>query len=309
MTSEPEGGRRQDALTTREVHLSVPGARLYVREVGAGVPLVVLHGGPEFSHNYFLPQLDAVAAGARLIYYDQRGRGRSGDGVRAADTSIASETLDIEHLRQWLGSPTIALLGHSWGGVLAMEYAVRYPDRVTHLVLMNTAPVSHQDYLLMREARTRCFGDDVAVLASLRETPGYTSGDLEVEHEVLSIIFRRACHDPTNSKHLVPKLLSGMSPAGVIRSRAIGQRLAEETWLRHDYDLLPALGRTRAATLVIHGEQDFIPSDGARRVAQSIPGGRFALLADCGHFAFLERPTEVRRLLHDFLVTPSEGVA
>ncbi len=61
----------------RSGYLSINGVELYVREVGAGQPVIVLHGGPDFDHNYLLPEMDRLAGSCRLIYYDQRGRGRS----------------------------------------------------------------------------------------------------------------------------------------------------------------------------------------------------------------------------------------
>src|SRR5438309_8045682 len=126
-------------MPPRESRISVPGASLYVRERGEGLPVVVLHGGPDFDRRYLLPDLDRLAAFLRLMYYDQRGRGLSAAGVRAEDVSMSSEMDDLDALRRRLGVETWAVLGHSWGAVLAIEYAVRHPERVSHLVLMNPA--------------------------------------------------------------------------------------------------------------------------------------------------------------------------
>ena len=106
---------------------------LFCREVGEGPPIVVVHGGPDFDHCYFLPELDRLADSFRLVYYDQRGRGRSADGVRAEDVTLGSEIDDLDRVRSHFGLESIAVLGHSWGGVLAMEYAVRHPERVSQL--------------------------------------------------------------------------------------------------------------------------------------------------------------------------------
>src|SRR5512139_2088608 len=125
--------------------------RLYAREVGEGRPLIVVHGGPDFDHHYLRPELDALADSVRLVYYDQRGRGRSAPFVRPADVGIDSEIEDLDQLRASLGLDSVALLGHSWGGLVAMEYAVRHPDRLSHLVLMDTAPACHADWLMFRE--------------------------------------------------------------------------------------------------------------------------------------------------------------
>ncbi len=73
------------AEPAHEVRVPVGSASLYAREIGRGQPIVVLHGGPDFDHTYLLPDMDRLADAYRLVYYDQRGRGRSGDGVRAED--------------------------------------------------------------------------------------------------------------------------------------------------------------------------------------------------------------------------------
>ena len=75
-------------------------AQLYVREIGTGWPIIVIHGGPDFDHCYLLPEMDRLADAFRLIYYDQRGRGRSARGVRPGDVSIRSEIEDLESVRR-----------------------------------------------------------------------------------------------------------------------------------------------------------------------------------------------------------------
>jgi proline iminopeptidase len=136
-----------------EGYIPVGNARLYYREIGQGEPVVVLHGGPDFDHTYLLPDLDRLSDSYRLIYYDQRGRGKSADNVQPEDVTIQSDIEDIESLRGYFHLESVALLGHSFGGVLAMEYAICHPDRVSHLILMNTAPASRADSMLFRQER------------------------------------------------------------------------------------------------------------------------------------------------------------
>jgi len=112
-------------------------ARLQIREIGAGPSIVVLHGGPDFGYDYLLPELDRLAERFRLVDYDQRGRGRSADGVRPEDVTIESEIDDLDLLRRHLALESMAVLGHSWGGLMAMEYASRYPN-----ACLGTTPVS-----------------------------------------------------------------------------------------------------------------------------------------------------------------------
>src|SRR5437764_9702984 len=90
----------QQGATVRESRIDVGGAELYAREIGKGTAIIVLHGGPDFDQSYLLPELDRLADTYRLIYYDQRGRGRSGDGVRPEDVSLASDVADIDKVRE-----------------------------------------------------------------------------------------------------------------------------------------------------------------------------------------------------------------
>jgi proline iminopeptidase len=265
-----------------------------VRELGAGLPIVVVHGGPDFDHEYLLPELDRLAEQFRVLYYDQRGRGRSFTGEGPDDVTIESEIEDLDRVREWTGARSVALLGHSWGTLLATEYAVRHPDRVSHLVLLNSAPASYADALELRRGlgalRTPA---EAARMAALRADPGYLHGDLEADAALYRIHFRPAVRDREQLERIVGRLRVAFTPEGIVAARAIEDSLYLETWSREDYDLLPQLAQLRVPTLVLHGDRDFIPLDIARRLASAIPDARLVVLADCGHFAHLEHPNLV----------------
>ena len=269
-------------------------ARLHVREVGDGPAIVVLHGGPDFDYDYLLPELDRLAGRFRLVYYDQRGRGRSADGIRPDEVTIESEVDDLDRVRRHLGLESVAVLGHSWGGVLALEYATRHPDRLTHLILLNTAPASHRDLQTFRRhlGRVRPAGDAEA-MRSLAATDGFRAGDLQVEAAYYRIHYRPALHAPELLDRLLPRLRANYTPERVLTARAIEDRLYEQTWSSPGYDLLPGLRRLAAPTLVLHGEVDFVPAEVAARVAEAIPAARLAVVPRCGHFAYLEAPAAV----------------
>ena len=144
-----------NASASHEGYIPLEKGNLYYRQRGAGQTIVVLHGGPDFDHTYLLPELDRLSESFRLIYYDQRGRGKSAANVRPEDVTIQSDVEDVERVREHFQLDSIAVLGHSWGGVLAMEYATRYADRVSHLILLDTAPASHDDYKVLRQQLPR----------------------------------------------------------------------------------------------------------------------------------------------------------
>jgi len=273
-----------------------------VRELGRGLPIVVVHGGPDFDHEYLLPDLDRLATRFHLVYYDQRGRGRSFSGEPPGRVTIASETDDMDRVRDWTTHATVAVLGHSWGGLLALEYAIRHPDRVSHLILLNPAPVSHRDLLTFRRSlgagRTP---QQTARMDALRADPGYIAGDIAADTEYHRIHFSTAVRAPAHLDQVIHRLRLGFTPEGLVAARRIEADLYGQTWSRDDYDLVPALRSLRIPTLVIHGDHDFIPGDVARRIANAISGARLIDLHSCGHFAYLEQPELVEAAILNLL--------
>lgn len=285
----------------REGHIPVTNARLYYREVGQGHPIVILHGGPDFSCAYLLPDMDRLSDSFRLIYYDQRGRGKSAEGVRPEDVTIQAEIEDLESLRKYFGLDSVAVLGHSWGGLLAMEYAIRHEDRVSAMVLMNPAPASRDDYILFREERSRNAPADMEKLAELAAGIAYQEGDPDAVADYYRVHYRAALKRPEDVGRVIESLTSSFTREGILRSWQIEDRLMNQTWRVSGYDLLPALKQLNIPALVIHGESDFVPAICAEHIARAIPGARFTLLRDCGHFSYLERPEEVHREMVAFL--------
>ncbi len=282
---------RPEQPAVRITFLDAGPERLYVRDLGRGLPIVVLHGGPDFDHEYLLPDLDRLAGRFHLVYYDQRGRGRSFSGQASDRVTVATEAEDVERVRAWTGHAAVALLGHSWGGLLAMEYAIRHPDRVSHLILVNTAPASHAGMLALRRrlAASRS-PDQAARMAVLLADPGYRAGAIEADAEYYRIHFDKALHRPERLDQVIPRLRRNFTSEGIVAARRIEASLYEQTWDQADYDLIPELRRSRIPTLVIHGRFDIVPVDVARRIARAIPSSKLIVLDDCGHFAYLEQP-------------------
>src|SRR6267142_3176139 len=108
---------------TTETTVELNGVRLYTRRVGTGPPVVVLHGGPGAHHDYLLPGFDALAEGRELIYYDQRGGGRS-PVPRDVPVGWREQVADLEALRQYWELERLTLTGYSWGGLLALLYTL-----------------------------------------------------------------------------------------------------------------------------------------------------------------------------------------
>src|SRR5512136_3090243 len=116
--------------------MSVRGVSLFVKVMGQGYPLVLMHGGPSLDHTSLLP-LEPLADQFTVVFYDHRCNGRS-DGAEVTSMTWENLTADADALRQALGFDKWAVLGQSFGGNVALEYALRYPQSLSHLILMNT---------------------------------------------------------------------------------------------------------------------------------------------------------------------------
>ena len=118
-------------------HVTVNGAKLWVESEGSGEPVVLIPGGPGAAH-YFHPWFTALASTNRVIYFDAFGRGKSDRAKSLDEYTFARDVEDLEGLRKALGLEQWNVLGHSYGGLVAQAYALKYPQRVKRLVLANT---------------------------------------------------------------------------------------------------------------------------------------------------------------------------
>ena len=287
----------------RESRIPVAKASLYSRDIGRGQPLIVLHGGPDFDHSYLLPDLDRLADAFRLIYYDQRGRGMSADGVQPDDVTLASDLEDIDRVRQHFQLESTALLGHSWGTVLALEYALRHPSRVSHLILMNPAPASTSDLAVFRKSYLEKLGPDMDRQRAIAAGAAYKEGDPEAVVERYRIHFKPALARSQDYEKLMATMQAAFvrqGKDGIIKARAVEDRLMHETWEVASYDLHPKLQALKIPTLVIVGDRDFFPVAIAEHIARAVPNARLVTIKDCGHFAYLECGGEVRAAIDSF---------
>jgi len=293
----------QASAIARESRIPVGGPTLFAREIGHGQPLIVLHGGPDFDTGYLLPELDSLADGYRLLYYDQRGRGKSAERVQPEDVTLASDVDDLDRVRQHFRLDATALLAHSWGTVLALEYALKHPTHVSHLVLMNPAPASAAQLGMLRASYLAQLGSDMDRQREIMASAAYKEGDPATVTARYRIHFEHGLVRAADYEKLMARMSEGFhrqGKAGILKAWAIEERLYRDSWQAPGYDLLPRVRELRIPTLVIVGEQDFIPTQIAAQIAQAVPSATLVRIRDCGHFAYMECGADVRRAMDDF---------
>jgi pimeloyl-ACP methyl ester carboxylesterase len=183
-----------------------------------------------------------------------------------------------------------------------MEYALHHLKRVSQLILLSSAPASHDDYMLLRQNRRERAADDIEQLKARATDAKYQEGDPDTVAKYYRIHFRSTLRQPKHLETVIERLRASFTKEGILKARTIEDRLMDETWLSSEYDLLPKLKELSIPTLIIHGEYDIVPVECAAHIAQAIPGARFALLSDCGHFSYLECTDKVRKEICDFLL-------
>ena len=267
---------------------SVRGVELFERRSGEGPPVVVLHGGPGADHGYLLPGFDLLATGRTLIFYDQRGGGRS-PVERDIPVGWQEQVADLEALREIWQLDTLTIAGYSWGGLLAMLYAIHHPDRVSRLALISPAP----SWRAAREEFEDEFSRrnlDPALQAqrkALRES-GLRDQDAEAyQKRLFELSVVPYFHDPALAADLTPFRVTGRTQQDVWQSLG-------------NYDLRPALRALALPSLVMHGTSDPIPLETAQVTAECLKA-EFHPLERCGHVPYVERPDAFRQILDSFL--------
>ena len=269
---------------TREIR----GVTLFERRVGSGPPTVVLHGGPGAHHDYLLPGFDALAHKRELIYYDQRGGGRS-PVSRETPVGWREQVADLEELRKSWGLEQLTLAGYSWGGLLALLYATEYPGRVERLALVSPAPAWREARLeFERRFSERNLAPELQrQRAELRESGLRERDPAGYAQRLFELSVSAYFHAPERARDLTPFRVTG--------------RTQQEVWASlGDFDLRPALSRLTIPAVVLHGTSDPIPIETARAVAELLRA-EFHALPHCGHVPYVEAFDEFVRVLHEFL--------
>jgi proline iminopeptidase len=266
---------------------------LFAEVIGHGHPMVLMHGGPSLDHFTLLP-FRQLADRFTLIFYDHRCNGRSA-GAPVSSMTWENLTSDAEALRQELGFEQWAVLGHSFGGMVALEYALRYPASLSHLVLVDTGgdswwPQQNAAGLLAR----RGYSSKKVELVRRWENGEFTPreyvpialriGEVYCHGSFLRLAVRDAIHGQWRSK---------MRPEAWIFA---GRQL----W--KDWTVMDRLDEISAPTLVIAGRDDvFFPPEHQGQLAAGIPRARLQIVERAGHVPYSERTAEVMAAVRDFI--------
>lgn len=272
---------------------NVNGTTLFYTTSGSGRPLMMMHGGLGADHTYLKHWFNILSDTYTMIYYDHRGNGRSERPASLADVTHATWAADADALRAHLGYDKIILAGHSYGGFLAQEYAVRYGAHLDGLILLCTAPAFDYADLVVSNAKARATTPEViaGVEEALSPDPVATDADfgrimdtigplyfVNYDQEAAEASFKDAVWSAAAWNHVSANCM----PV---------------------FNVLPDLGKITVPTLVVSGAHDWITPvrEGGQRIAEAIPNARFVVYENSGHYPFIEEHDAFFTLLRDWL--------
>jgi proline iminopeptidase len=253
--------------------------------------LVCHPGGPGFS-GATLTDLGGLGESVDLVLVDPRG---TGETPSAQTYSQADYVNDLEQLRADLGLEQFDLLGHSHGGFVAVEYAATHPDRVRKLVLVATAPRLAPEYRDAADVMWRATGDPSIAVALAAREQRISAVDLPPDEFIrLALIEQRLFFAKPDGVAVMQPILEQHPPN--LDALAYFNRETAPT-----FDLRPLLRAITADTLVVTGDKDFLGTLAADELVAGIPRARSVVLAEAGHYVWIDQPnafaTEVRQFL------------
>ena len=280
-----------------EGYVDVPGGRVWWRSMGdehANIPLLCLHGGPGFAHDY-LDCFEDLAAGRRVIFYDQLGCGRSAGPTDESLWTVERFVEELVAVREALNLDRLHLLGSSWGGMLAMEYVIRKQPQLDSLILAGS-PASIPEWERYAKELLGAFPRDLQDTVRRHEENGWYSCP---EYQAAIHTYYR--------RHL---FRTGPFPAGLERSFAAVnadiymymQGPSEFTIIGtlKDWDILDQLGDISVPTLLTVGRHDECPPHHVEEMQRRIPNSRHVVFEEGSHLHFYEQRADYMATLEDW---------
>lgn len=304
----PERIEEKNVYPVQEGFVDARGVLIYYSIVGNGNPLIIVHGGPGASHDYFLPYLLPLARHHRLIFIDERGSGRSEKLEDPSTYTVEAMVEDVEAVRVALGLGTVDLLGHSFGGVLAQAYALKYPASLNHLILCSTfhsTKAMNAVFDRMRDAMTPELRNRIRHLESAGlfgqgagyEKNRYTEDYMKAAWGEGYFPYLYQTHpdpnyDPASSGNMSWDLYRTMW--GTNGEFVIDGNLASVEYA----DRLPSL---RVPTLITVGDHDECAPSLSEEMHRLIAGSTLVVFQKSGHMTFVDQPGLFIAAVNEFL--------
>jgi proline iminopeptidase len=292
----------------QEGFVDAQGVMIYYKILGRGEPLMIVHGGPGASHDYFLPYLLPLARHNKLIFIDERGSGRSQKIEDVSRYTVESMVEDVEAVRQALGLGKISLLGHSYGGCVAQAYALKYQRNLSHLILGSTfssTKAINEVFVHMKEKMAPELRDRINKM----EAEGLYGHGKEYEQHRYTNEYMIAAW----GEGYFPYLYQNRPDANYdpVANGNTAWDLYREMWGSHGEFIIDGnlrsveytdrLATIKVPTLVLVGDHDESDPAMSQVMHEKIAGSKLVIFPKAGHMTFVDQPDMFVKAVEDFL--------
>ncbi len=274
-----------DRLMTEDGFKEVNGVKHYYKIVGEGEPYIILHGGPGMYHDELYPFFLDFANAHKVIFYDQRGNGKSIlEKIDSTTFNVDLMVEDLEGLRKEFGVDKLNIIGHSWGGLLAMYYGVKYPENLKRLILVDAAPVNTELLIASyRKQMTMFKPEDLERVKELWDSKGFLEGDPKVLNEAMRISEGTVF----SNKSFIDDYMEVAAFNEITAKNAVAlNELA--TQMKLNIHVQDKLSNINCPTLIIYGKDDFIVEEAVQLTNQLITNSEVVYIENSGHYPYIE---------------------
>jgi proline iminopeptidase len=295
-------------IKVEEGFVDAHGVMIYYKAFGKGEPLLILHGGPGASHDYFLPYLLPLARKNRLIFIDERGSGRSQKTENSSAYTVENMVEDVEAVRKELNLGRISLLGHSCGGVLAQAYALKYQENLSHLILCSTFHSTKRMNEVLKNIKEKMAPDLRKRIEKIEKESLFGHGKEYEKNrytaEYMIAAWGEGYFPYLYQNHPDPNydpIANGNMAWDVYREMwgSNGEYIIDGNLTSAEYgDRISAI---KVPTLITVGDNDECDPSLSREMNQKISGSKLVILPKSGHMTFVDQPTLFISAVDDFL--------
>ena len=290
--------------TVREGYVTTSdSARLFYRVMGQrGDTLIAIHGGPGVDLESIAGDFAPLAERHVVIFYDQRGAGRSELPTDTSRLVVKRQIADLDEVRRHFGVQRVTLVAHSYGPLLAASYALAHPEAVRRMVFFGPVPPRRGDFWKRFGASMNERLDPAArarAADASRRLADPNADTRQACRDYWAVGMRPRLAEPDRTLPLIKSDLCASDPAGIRYGLTITNRVVMGSY--GDWDLREQLKRLDVPTLVVHGEQESIPMDLVEEWVNSLPHARLVRVPKAAHFTYAERPELVWPEVEHFL--------
>lgn len=287
----------ESKLDISEETVEINGVSHFIKKIGKGDPIFVLHGGPGLFHNYLVKNFEKLAKDYQVIFYDQRGCGKTAFPKDTSTITVENFVSDLEAIRQHLKIEKLNLAGHSWGSILAINYAKQFPNNLNNLILIAPAPANTEYFdQMFRNMQNKRNDEDIKEMVKIMSSKDFDDRNPEAVLEAIKIGDKVNLVDQTKINDLYADMTFTKESAN---NMLLVNSIMEKNFF--NYNVTENMNVITCPTLIILGDLDNVPFASAQLLQDNLQNARLEVLKSASHYPFFEAQKDFNFAIENFL--------